>query len=647
MLGFFHIAHFLVFYFILITVMREWKDWKYMFAFSLLLSAVVSYKSLTGKTYSTIGNTAYVAGYLIFNIYFVLILFFKEKNSKLRWVYVLFLPLLVKTFLNTGSSGGTVGLASSIFVLFFLYGLFSENKKIKKITLGLAIILVIGVVGLFSNRELIKNFSVLSDIRLDKNTFQTRLISWRAAMNDLPNHTLFGTGFGNFAITFDKYFESTFYDHTRSETYFDRAHNNIIEIASTTGLIGLITYLSVFLALGFSLIRGFKKGVINISDFALVSAALVGYFVQNLAVFDSLVTYTALMMVLAYSYYLNNKLEIRNDLDKVMHNIEINKMQNKKYLEQKDELKVLGIVGAIIFVIIYKGNIEPIKMLKSTIHGQVAFAQGNVEVGYSHYVKALSFNTGLDRDSRNTFVREVANRLKFFESLEKEKAEEIITFAINAIEKNVEMNPRDSLVLMQQSQLYRSVAMYYGKLDPQKALEFFKKADLAINKSIESSPGRIRVYFFKAQVLLSAGKINEAIDVLKYAASLNENYYDSFCHLGNLEIIDKRLEEGYKNIDKCLELEGQKVLRDPKFVLDLIKHYQSKEDIDKVIILFERLSEIDAKNAQVLVELARYYAISGEIDKAKKTALQAGLVDPTLKKAAQEFVGSLGNVISD
>lgn len=641
MLGFFHIVHFLVFYFIVITVFKDWKDWKLLFIFSIMLAGVVSYYGIVGKAYSTIGNTAYVAGYMIFNMYFALILFFKEERKKMRWIYIAVLPLLFKAFLIASSAGATVGLGVSILVALFVYGLFGKNEKIRKLTFRIGIVAVFIIILVFSNRELIKDVPLLSEITVEKNTFQTRLISWRAAMKDMPNHLFLGTGFGNYAITFDKFFAPNFYDFTRSETYFDRAHNNIIEIASTTGLLGLVAYLSIFFAVGLSLMRAIKKKNIQLNDFVLIVAVLVGYFIQNLAVFDSLVTFIALMMVLGYVYFLTNKRKQKNDFEVVVGDIKENNVNDKQYVNSKNEWSILALVGVVILAVVFEGNIGPIKMLRSTIDAQIAFAQGDPEGGYEHYKLALSHNTGLDRDSKNTFVREAGSRINSLNALGEEKAKEIIEYALMLMQENIELNPLDSLNQLQYSQLLRSVAVYYINTDPSKALEYFKKADVAVDESIKASPGRIRIYYSKAQILLSSGNTEEAISVLKFAASLNENYYDSFCHLGSIQIVSSKEEDGYENIDKCLDMNGQSVLAQPQFIVNFIKHYQKSEDNIKIIKLFERLSELEPQNTSVLIELAKYYALNGQSEKAVDVAQKASVIDPGLKEAAQEFANTI------
>ena len=70
MLGFFHLMHYLIFYFIIITAFNSRRDRFYVFLLSAGTAIAVSFYSLFKIHYSTIGNTAYVSGYIIFNVFF-------------------------------------------------------------------------------------------------------------------------------------------------------------------------------------------------------------------------------------------------------------------------------------------------------------------------------------------------------------------------------------------------------------------------------------------------------------------------------------------------------------------------------------------------------------------------------------------------
>ncbi|MBL7057841.1 O-antigen ligase family protein [Patescibacteria group bacterium] len=634
MLGFFHIVHFLVLYFIIITVMREWQDWKIFLLLSVILAQIVSLNGIVGQAYSTIGNTAYVAGYIIFNIFFTFILIAREQNIRLRWAYLALLPLLVKQFLLASSAGGAFGLGFSFFVMLFLYGMFSSNQKIKKYTFAAIITFSVLTITAFSNKSLMKDTSLLSDMSFEKNTFKTRLISWKAAMYDMPNHFFLGTGFGNFAVTFDKYFDPIFYNYSRSETYFDRAHNNIIEIASTTGMLGLMAYLSIFLAAGIYLIRYFNSGVINIYDFCFVSALLIAYFVQNLAVFDSLVTFIGLMMTLGYVHWITQNRGV------VTQEIYSEENNGKVIVTRDNEIFALVVVGFVFITIIYQYNYKPIRMLKGTIDGQIAFIEGDYPRANKHYAQALSYHTGLDRDSKVAFVREVGSRISSLISLPKEERDSMVNMAIRLAEENVALNPLDSMLQLQLSQIYRVAADYYTN-DHALALDLFNKSNDAIDRSIESSPRRIRIYFSKAQILLSAGKTEDAIEILKYASTLNEDYYDTFCHLGGIALSLNDKEEAYGAFDKCLALNGQGVLTTPSVVFELVKHYKEIGNMDNVIKLLIRLAELDPKNTSILIELAKQYASIGDVENAKKATFKATELNPNLRTQAMEFIENL------
>ncbi|MHB8904026.1 MAG: O-antigen ligase family protein, partial [Patescibacteria group bacterium] len=314
MLGIFHISHFLIFYFILITVFKSWKEWRYLLLFSVLIATIISLIGLLGSNpYSLIGNTAYVSGYLIFNLYFTVILFFRDKTG---WRYLYLLPFLVMLleFKNMHTSGAIIGFSLSILLVFLLIGLFHGQKKVRRYSLIIFIVAVLAVVGIFSqSKSAWFQNSFLRNLTSQKITFQTRLISWRGAAADFKYHPYFGTGFGNYSIIFDKHFDPSFFNYTTSETYFDRAHNNLIDITSTTGLFGLLTYLSIFFGAFYYLIVEFKKNGKRVGsdepgqknlEIIIITALIFAYFIQNLAIFDSFTTYIGLMIILGFIYYL-------------------------------------------------------------------------------------------------------------------------------------------------------------------------------------------------------------------------------------------------------------------------------------------------------------------------------------------------------
>jgi O-antigen ligase len=638
MLGVFHLLHFLALYFIIITVFRERQDWKLFLVYSMVLSVLVSLYAITNnKADSTFGNTEYVGGYLLFNIYFCFLLFFAEKSRALRWLYLLPLPVLFWSFKMADVTGAYVGLGLSFLLLSFLYGLLNKNKKIKIFALIIFGLLVAATLFVMLNKkgDFVQNNSLLrpfAEISLQKNTFQTRLISWKTAFQDFHNHPVLGTGYGNFSITFDKYFDPKFYNYTRGETYFDKAHNNIVEVFSTTGLLGLATYLLIWAALAYYLLVGYIKKKISIHEFILISCLLAAYFIHNFAVFDALVTYLVFMMTLAYVHWLSSRDEEEIEIRSIGF---VNK-----------EIYALVVASAVLLTIAYQYNIKVYNMLSGTIDGQKAFAQGQVTETVDIYKQALSQNTVLDRDSRSSLINLFVGNPAIINNISPDKKGEVIDYLISLAEANVKLNKYDSLMQMTLAQVYNLAAMANipnnGQGDTQQFYKYSDKSVQAINASIEASPGRVPIYFQKAQILLTRGEKDQAVATLQYATTLNPVYPDSFCYLGRAYLLLSQEKQGYEQIGKCLDIgAGTDILSSADLVKGYINHYAEVKDWPRVISLYKVLVDLEANNADNWVQLAALYKQQGDIENAKKAAQKVIDINPSLQAQAREFIDSL------
>lgn len=632
MLGFFQILHFLIFYFIIITVMRAWEDWRVLLSVSVLSGLLVALYSFK-IPHSTIGNVAYVAGYMIFNIFFALILFFRSEKWFVKSALALAVVVMLFALKETSVAGAYAGMAVSIFLFFFVYGAFNKNNKIKIATLTIFSLLILATVLFFANKEsaFVQSNSFLKKVAYEfswnKNTFQTRLISWRAAFKDFPNHPAFGTGYGNYAITFDKYFDPRFYLETSSETYFDRAHNNLIDITSTTGLVGALAYLSIFVAVGYYLIKGYKKGSISLIEFSLLVALVVGYFVQNLAVFDSMVTYMALMVMLGFIYWHDNK------------NESLSNQKNDSSFDNK-EIYTLFISVAVVLAVMYQYNIKPIMMVRGVITGEIVLASVGPIEGVDAYKKALNYNTVLDRDGRSAFTRAVLKRANDIKNADPVKAKEIFDYAIDQAEKNVSYNTKDSLALMELSQILNGASSLYKEDDKEKFAFYSARAEEAINRSIEAGPGRVNTYFNKAQIYLNRNNIDGAIEILSQAVALNDKYFESICQRARLKIFFDK-EGGWEDMDKCIDLGGASMLTPANFAKTVANHYQEKNDIKRMKEVYIQLTRLAPDDSEVWAGLANIYSQENDIDNAIMAAQKAAEANPEMKAAAEGFIKGL------
>jgi tetratricopeptide (TPR) repeat protein len=652
MLGVFHILHFGILYLVIITVFRDRNDWRMLIG-AALVSAVGVAMLGTNDSKSTIGNNAYTAALMMFASWFVFILMLqshqaKHKENLTKWLYLLPLPLLLFVLKKTDTSGAFVGTALGLATFVFIFGI---TNKIKKFRIAAWAVLALGVGFLVLyyvniNNPSFPKISILNSISLQKNTFQTRLISWRGAWEDFKNHPILGVGHGNYAVIFDKYFDPKFYDYSRGETYFDRAHNNLVDIASTTGLVGLLTYLSIFVFVAIYLIKAFRRGRIGGVEFALWSSLYVAYFVQNLVVFDSFVTYLCLMVVLGYVHWLANTNESNGNSQALISKGGEASLINK-------EIYTLAATGLIMLFVVFQYNISVFNMLSGVIAGQQAIGSGKFVSGYEIYKKAFSKNTVLDRDGRSMFLRSYSGRPSDLARLNQSDIDNITAYAIELAEMNVKYNPGDSMMQMELARTYDTASRLTK--DNSKSSLYANKALSALEESIKASPRRIPLYFIKAQFLVGLGRIDEAIASLENVAPLNEKFFETYCQLGQIYLIKGNVkgtpdsekpafqEKGYEALDRCLANGGGDMLAVESVIAQAINHYSEKQDIDKVVQLYEQLVNFRQKDATVWKNLALLYAQTGELEKAQSAADNAAKIDPSLRADVDAFIKQLKN----
>lgn len=658
MLGFFHVAHFFFFYLFITSVFRSWSDFKILFSASVLIATIVSLIGIFGANVSSvIGNTAYVSGYLIFNIFFALILFFRENNKKIKFFYLLPVVIMFWEFLLCKTSGAIIAMFFSTLLFFFLLAFFHQQKRIRKGAIFMLVISIIAVILIFSqqNKAWFQD-SFFKNLTSQKITFQTRLISWKSAAKDFHNHPFLGTGFGTYAITFDRHFDSKFLNYAPNEAYFDRAHNNLIDIASTTGLIGLSTYLLIFISVFYYLYQelkanGFKVGTAELSSSRNLEAFLLlslfsAYFIQNLAIFDSYATYIALMISLAFVYFLSSERSREKDLMK----------EKKAYLKNKGwEIILLIVFLFSSYIVVFNFNIKPQKSLKALISGYINILNKDLVSGYAFF-KDSFINHPLERDARVVVINIFNSSFRDLSFLAKDDLDEVVEFVISLARKNVEFNPNDSLMQMQLSKVLETSARLYGQSDKEKRDYLLNEALLAIDKSIAASPGRATIYFAKAKLLLISNRADEGIETINYAINLNPEYYEGHCLLAQFKF-ELKDEDGLKEaIDSCVDLGGVKAIDSVDFLTKSIGYLINasgvsyklesidEASLERALPMALRLTELYPKEPDVFLNTAKIYLLIGDNDKSAEYLLQAYRLDSanTIKSEWDEFLDWLG-----
>ncbi len=124
-----------------------------------------------------------------------------------------------------------------------------------------------------------------------------------------------GWGPENFTAVFDKYFNPNhFIPGQSSETWFDRAHSVVFDYRAETGIVGFLSYLSIFVVFYLDFVRRRLKRAadsgkteasrVHMLLDGLLVAMPIGYLVQGAALFDVLPIYISIFLFMAFASYL-------------------------------------------------------------------------------------------------------------------------------------------------------------------------------------------------------------------------------------------------------------------------------------------------------------------------------------------------------
>jgi len=263
---------------------------------------------------ATFGNPIYLAAYMLFNAFIAALLWAQtwEKSipgSRLGFSLMYGAALVVDgvVLLLTGTRGTILGLIGGILVSAVLIVLFGRDshKGFVRVALGTIVGVVVLSLGFFFVRDSawvqrVGFLNRLATISVSDNTTKARFYNWGMAWEGLKERPLLGWGQENYAVVFDKYYDPRMY---AQEPWFDRVHNVVFDWLVAGGIIGLVSYLSIFAAALAALWRRSRsagKQAFTVVEGSILTGVLVGYLFHNLFVFDNITSYMLFGLVIAY-----------------------------------------------------------------------------------------------------------------------------------------------------------------------------------------------------------------------------------------------------------------------------------------------------------------------------------------------------------
>lgn len=636
--------HYFAFFIMVISVFRTEKDWLNLFSLMMgvgILSAIYGFGQRTNisffvgsggreRIFGTIGNAALFAGYQILILFLALTMFFREANSKNYKIFyaVTFITCTVAA-LFTAVRGSVLAIGVGFLAFALLYGTVYNSKKAKKAFLGLVVLLVIfvGFALMFEKTSFVQNSRYLrriTNFSLQSFTVQTRIWAWEAGFKgwkESPKTILLGWGPENFNIPFSKYFNPKFFDGPGSETLFDRAHNMFVEILVTMGLIGLLSYLSIFVASLKVLYRKLaSRGKEALYGAGLITL-LIAYAIHNSFIFDTSANFLTFFTILGFIYFLN-----------------LPKEAEAKAKPRRINSGLFATVGIGLFIIsiiaVYNVNILPAKANYTTTRAIIIGWSGDFAGAVKKYEEAMQYNVPGKYEIRHRFAQFVLEQTNSGK-LTQQKIDALHE-AIDAVGKNINENKDDYLPYLYTARMY----IILGRDDPQseyndKSLEYSMKA-------LDISPTFVRTYYEVGQAYLNKKDLDNASKYFKKAAELNPAVGLSSWYWAVVEVERGNVNFGLDIIEKIIT--SGTYIPSEGDLGRLVGLYMSRNDLPKLIWASELLVNLKPENAQYHASLAAAYASAGKRDEAIAQAREAARLDTKFESEARSFVQNLGGV---
>lgn len=232
------------------------------------------------RAFSTMGNPNFLGSYIVLiiptSIYFYII---KKNITGLTAYAILFYCLL-----STGTRGAWLGTIASIMAfaaIHYMYFRYSKGEFTRYIILLVITILLLALYSFNTEGAFIDRFL---SIARDANEFLTkgdradysganRGFIWKRVAELIKKRPLAGYGIENLGEAFKKYYTKDMIELWNEVRYLDKAHNEYLHIAVTSGIPSLLVYLTFISQI---ILKGLFR-LKNCKTALLILSSVIGY----------------------------------------------------------------------------------------------------------------------------------------------------------------------------------------------------------------------------------------------------------------------------------------------------------------------------------------------------------------------------------
>ena len=231
------------------------------------------------RAFSTMGNPNFLGSYIVLMIPLSMHLFIIKKKNYAVIIFVVLLYCLLCTMTRGAWLGALISIGSYISFLWFNRNKYENTFKRVFFILTLALVVVLAF-NLQSGNEVLKRFfsitNIVSNGEINKKAGSNRMFIWIDVLKLISMKPFFGFGIENLSIPFSEFFKEDILKYYGSMIVINKAHNEYLHIAVSSGIPSLIAYITF---VGFVINKGFKRMKDDTNTLPFMAAVL-GYLVQ-------------------------------------------------------------------------------------------------------------------------------------------------------------------------------------------------------------------------------------------------------------------------------------------------------------------------------------------------------------------------------
>ncbi len=576
---------------------------------------------VSGRIGSTLGNAAFLAGYLGTALFVIL---YALRDATGAWRRILGIAALFSAaaIFFAATRGTLLAVALAVLVALVYAAMKGEGNLRARSRIGLFSLACLTILFFMFRTELthapFESVRRMASISFSEVTVSSRLFVWQHIGEEALKRPFSGYGAEQVAHLFDKAYDPS----AISEQWFDRSHNAFLDYFAQYGLFGLALYLALIGAFAVSAFRLSRRFPSNITNPGVPFLLLIlTYAVQNFFVFD-----TPASLWLMYALFATLLVSISDT-------------QETRLTEKRMPHVVPYVVAGVIILLLIPTVIMPLRANVLLTKGYLLHLV-DVEKANTYFKQGLALNTYADLEygyqAYDMYTDHQVVRLK---------GEDLVTayeYALSVLVANFEKYPYDARTAtylghvmdtapagvaidesLDRQALDRAIA-----LSPLRAQAWYMTANIALRKAdaLPQNDPRRREYF------------QEALGVLEHYASLEPTLPVPGYTLATLYYKIGDNVNAKKWADKAYPLY---TTPDTAAAAPAVKYYLAIGDWSHAARFLADLVAESPSDFDVLYDLAKVTYLAGDPAAASRIVAQLRTSAPGLVETDQNFLAAI------